>query len=325
MLVLAVAVAPAAAEAAAYLPPRGKVFAGVTGGQRDAFALFSRQVGHHPPVFQFFMFWGQSTTWELRHSVPVRARHMVHISTQGNGRELITPRAIALGRDDGYLLSVNREIAESGRIVYIRLMSEMNGHWNPYCAFSSSGRSRGPERSTRSFRQAWRRFVLVVRGGPVESINARLSRLRLPPLRTRAEELPRPRVSFLWVPQVAGSPDIPANSPRAYWPGGAYVDWVGTDFYSKFPNFYGLSRFYRQFPGKPFAFGEWALWVRDSASFVDRLFAWARSHGRTRMLMYNQGNRVDGPFSLSRYPRGRAALRRQLRDRRFVPYAPEFG
>src|ERR1039458_4874158 len=29
----------------------------------------------------------------------------------------------------------------------------------------------------------------------------------------------------------------------------AYVDWVGTDFYSKFPNFTGLDTFYKEFPG----------------------------------------------------------------------------
>ena len=59
--------------------------------------------------------------------------------------------------------------------------------------------------------------------------------------------MPTPAVSFVWTPQVAGSPDIPANSPAAYYPGDRYVDWVGTDFYSRFPNFTGLETFYNEF------------------------------------------------------------------------------
>jgi hypothetical protein len=92
---------------------------------------------------------------------------------------------------------------------------------------------------------------------------------------------------------------------------------VGTDFYSRFPRFDWLTRFYNSFRGKPFLFGEWALWGADDPGFVRRLFGWVRSHRRTRMVLYNQGNRSDGPFRLFRYPRGKAELRRQLDGRRF--------
>jgi hypothetical protein len=127
------------------------------------------------------------------------------------------------------------------------------------------------------------------------------------------------------VPQVAGAPDTASNSPRAYWPGGEYVDWVGTDFYSRFPNWGGLERFYKAFGGKPFAFGEWAVWGRDDPSFVHRLFSWSRSHRRARMLLYNQGKLADGPFRLVHYPRARSALAAELRAPRFAEFAPELG
>jgi hypothetical protein len=122
---------------------------------------------------------------------------------------------------------------------------------------------------------------------------------------------------MLWVPQTRGTPDIPANMPRAYWPGGAYVDWVGTDFYSRFPNFHWLQDFYRAFPGKPFVFAEWALWGADDPGFVTRLFDWVGRHPRVRMVLYNQGAQTHGPFRLNRYPRSRAALRKALAHRRF--------
>jgi len=155
-------------------------------------------------------------------------------------------------------------------------------------------------------------------------VNRRLRALGLRPVVTERTELASPVVSFMWVPQVAGAPDTRANSPRAYWPGKRYVDWVGTDFYSKFPNFAGLERFYHQFRGKPFVFAEWAVWGRDDPGFVRRLFAWSRSHGRVRMMLYNQGKPSPGTFRLRRYPRARAALRRQLNSPRFAEYAPEY-
>ena len=320
---LALLVAPAPARAEAYLPPPGKVFSGLTGG-RDVTA-FEQEVGAHPSVFQFFTHWGEPLDWAFDAAARSRARPMLHFSTSNGRRELITPRDIAAGEGDGYLIELNRRLAASGQVTYVRLMAEMNGHWNPYCAFDRSGRPRGPSHSTASFRGAWRRSALVLRGGPIEAIDAKLARADLPPLRGAAGGLPTPKVSLLWVPQVAGAPDTRANAPRAYWPGRQYVDWVGTDFYSRYPNFAGLERFYRAFPGKPFAFGEWAVWGRDDPAFVRRLFAWARSHPRARLLMYNQGNVATGPFRLYRHPRARAALRRELADPRFAPFAPELA
>jgi beta-mannanase len=119
----------------------------------------------------------------------------------------------------------------------------------------------------------------------------------------------------MWVPHNATALNTRANQPRAYWPGKRYVDWVGTDFYGQNPNWGALERIYSQFPGKPFVFGEWAPWGRDDPSFVRRLFAFVRTHRRVRMLVYNQGERADGPFRLKRYPRVRRALRAALARR----------
>jgi hypothetical protein len=322
-LIAAAALAlPATASADSLLPPGGKAFAGVTGGY-DA-ASFERETGRHPAIFQFFSSFGGSMDYMFRGAESARSRLMIHISTLRANQEVVTPRGIATGQADDYLVRLNRRIAEGGRPVYIRLMAEMDGHWNPYCAFDASGRPRGAAHTTAWFRKAWRRTVIVVRGGPLAQIDAKLRAEHLPPLTATQTDLPKVRVAFLWVPQVAGAPDTAANSPSAYWPGGKYVDWVGTDFYSKFPNFSGLERFYRQFPGKPFAFGEWALWGADDPGFVHRIFAWARTHQRVRMLLYNQGVQESGPFRLSHYPRSRAALASELRAPRFAQFTPEY-
>jgi hypothetical protein len=249
----------------------------------------------------------------------------VHITTSGgDGREAITPRGIATGQGDAPLVQLTRALGDSGQVVYVRLMAEMNGSWNPYSAYGPG--YKGGAHSIQNFKQAWRRVVLIMRGGPVDQINAKLQHLGLPPVRGASGTLPEPKVAFLWVPEVWGDPNVPGNSARAYWPGAGYVDWVGTDFYSKFPNYRGLNAFYDEFPGKPFVFGEWALWGQDNPGFVRGLFSWIKSHGRVRMVMYNQGSHPSqSPFELSRYPRSAAALRDELRSPLFAPLPPEFS
>jgi hypothetical protein len=301
------------------------VFAGVSGG--GSVASFDAQAGKHAAVLQSFAAWDSTGTGYLTAARRARARAMIHISTKGmNGREAITPGALAAGRGDAHLLYLNQTMAASGQIVYVRLMAEMNGSWNPYSAYDGNGTPRGGAHSTTSFRKAWQRVVLVLRGGPVEAIDARLRRLGMPPVTEAAGLLPQPKVSFLWVPEVWGDPNVPGNSARAYWPGAAFVDWVGTDFYSKFPNYRGLNALYQEFRGKPFAFGEWALWGHDDPRFVRGLFGWIKAHRDVRMVMYNQGsNPSESPFELSRYPRSAAALRRELASPLFAPLAPEFS
>jgi hypothetical protein len=316
-LVLVLLSLPTAARGDALMPPTGKVFAGVTGGLEVG--QFTRLTGKHPPVFQLFTTWGEPTGWIFDRARAAHSRPMLSISTNfgGTSPERISPAAIAAGRGDAYLLALNRAIADYGHPTYIRPLAEMDAYWNPYSAFDARGRSRGASHATSAFRRAWQRMVVIVRGGPLSAVNARLHRLGLGPVRGAGGDLARPRVAFLWVPQVAGAPDTRANSPRAYWPGSRYVDWVGTDFYSKFPNFAGLERFYRAYTVKPFAFGEWAMWGADRASFVGQLFGWAARHRRARMLLYNQGNNVTGPFRLWRYPAATRALRRVLASSRF--------
>jgi hypothetical protein len=329
--------APAGAQP--YTAPHGKVFVGVTGGR--TVGGYARAAGKPPAVFQFFVEWGDSFRYAYRRAQDARAGLMVHMSTyNGPGtRERITPRDIALGRGDAYLLALGRDFAAYRRPVYLRLFGEMNNAANPYSAYNHDGSARDSAHARSWFRQAWRRVYLVVKGGRVATIDARLRALGMPRVRdlrarTRAgladpashgvarprshavRWLPRPKVALQWTPMTAGSPNIPANGPDGYWPGGAYVDWVGTDFYSSFPNFAGLDRFYAtpRYAAKPFVFGEWAMWGRDDASFVRRFFAWVATHPRVRMLAYNQGNRTTSPFRLYRYPKAAHAMRRALRS-----------
>ncbi len=80
-------------------------------------------------------------------------------------RAVISPRGIALGQGDAYLYALNRAIAQWARPLYLRPFGEMNGHWNTYCACTSSGRSKGGSHTTAWFRKAFARVYLLVHGG----------------------------------------------------------------------------------------------------------------------------------------------------------------
>src|SRR4051812_13512996 len=320
LTVLAALLAAPAAEAKPYLAPGGKIALGVAG--RPQTGDFARAHGREPAVFQTFVMFGGSVDYAFERAAGVHAAPMLHISTADgpDAPERVTPKGIATGAMDRWLVGLQAKAAAVGGPVYLRPMGEMNGHWNQYSAYGLGGR-RDAAHSTHWFKLAWRRITIVMRGGP--GVDAALRAAHLAPL--GRGELPVAQVALLWCPQVAGAPDVPGNAPKAYWPGARYVDWVATDFYSKFPNFAGLERFYRAFGGKPFAFGEWAMWGRDDPGFVRRLFRWSRKHKRVRMLLYNQGKETAGPFRLRHYPRARAALRAELRTARFAQYAAEYA
>jgi len=311
-------------EGAGFVPPLGEVLTGETGGSPSA---FQQQVGKHVAVFGYFGSWGGELASLLAYVRSLHARLLLHLSTdEGYGAgagQSISPGGIASGRSDDYLVRLCEELATSGAPVYLALLPEMNQANNAYSAFNADGSSRGASNSTAAFRQAWRRTVLILRGGAVSAIDRRLHALRLAPLRTSLTVLSTPRVSFMWAPQTAGTPATPANAPAAYYPGAAYVDIVGTDFYSAYPNFRGLQALYSAYPSKPFGFNEWAMWQNGDPGFVRQLFAFVRSHRRIALMVYNEGLSSDGPFRLKKFPAATAEIRRQLSSPRFLAYAPE--
>ena len=333
----------AAAKTKSYAPAKGKAYHGVSDtGYPSDFFEFADQVGAHPATLQAFYHWGTPlTTGAFYRWAKTDTRGVLSLSTAAGGaEELITPKQIAKGRGDRYIVNLGRTIAEAKQVVYIRLMAEMNGHWNPYSAFNSDGTARRHGHSTRWFRRAWRRFALIVRGGSRERINARLMRMGLPRvLRASSEEddvydggvhqpvpeqMPRPKVALMWVPQSFGSPNIAANQPEDYWPGGRYVDWVGIDIYAKFRGAFDEGKaFFRRYRRWPFVIGEYGPWDNDQdGSFTGELLRWAEAHNRVKMLLYYRSVTDDNPYNLQFYPGAQKALRNHMAEPRWVEYAP---
>ena len=108
--VLGQAAAPSAQAGA--LQPRGKkIFFGVsdTGDSAD-FGHFSEALNKHPALIESFRTWGSDFPESIERWQAARARPVLHITTAdtSDGHELISPRAIAQGYGDEYLIRLNR-------------------------------------------------------------------------------------------------------------------------------------------------------------------------------------------------------------------------
>ena len=88
-------------------------------------------------------------------------------------------------------------------------------------------------------------------------MNATLRKLGLPPV--AGADLPASKARIVWNPQGYGSPDIPANSAAAYYPGDAQVDVVANDLYlqSTGTAWEANERLYAAHRNKPYAIVEW--------------------------------------------------------------------
>ena len=324
--------APAAASAVTLVPPKPNVFFGVSDrGTTAEFNEWAELVGKHPALLQTFHPWGNSLNAAYERWRETGTRPILHISTANDQTlaEMITPQGIAQGGGDNYLLQLNAFFAERGLPAYIRPLGEPNRCLNAWSAVNCDGSQKGGEHTAYWYKQAFRRIAAIVRGGQtLEGINATLAEIGLPPLnRTKGpnpEVLPVAPVSIIWSPLPGGSPRVKGNFPGNYWPGSRWVDWASTDFYSQYPVWKDLNRFYqgKQWKRKPIGIAEWAVSGVDDPRWVKQLISWTVKHPRVQMLVYYRGFGDTGnPYALGPYPRTTNTLRLKVRRETFLSTA----
>src|SRR5262245_6792040 len=214
---------------------------------------FKALTGQDSTVLQAFLGWGQGQTYGAPFAglfprlgpIP-----MLHLGVGGqNRREVITPADIAQGKGDSYLVALNHAIANWGKAIYIRPMAEMNNFNTMYSGFDQNGTPRDAKHAPARFREAFARIYVIVHGGTVEQVNAKLARLGLPAVQA-TELFPNefPRVRVMWSPLAISLPQVAANAAKYYYPGRQYVDVVGGDIYSVnfSAPFGGLDALYKQ-------------------------------------------------------------------------------
>jgi hypothetical protein len=326
LAVAALALTAVPATGGPLLPHGDKVFFGIsdTGDPAD-FGAFSEAMDKHPALIQTFRTWGSDFPESIERWQEARARPVLHITTADNndGHELISPRAIAKGEGDTYLIRLNSLFWEKGMRAYIRPLGEPNRCLNVYASYDCDGNLRDAAHRPRWYKRAFRRVYVIVHGGGKRAeIDARLAQAGLPSLREDVRGLPKAPVALLWSTLPAGSPTVPQNRPRHFYPGSRWVDWVGTDFYSDNQDWKSLTGLYRRFGGKPFALPEWGVNGADDARFVSRLLTWVDRHRRCKMLLYYQDFGSTSSYRLQNYPASLGVLKDWLHSPRLPHFAP---
>ncbi len=180
----------------AWLAPRGEITAA------DVTA-FEEQAGKRLGAVLFYVGWRLDAWAEVERYLRVAeplgiVAHVVWepwIERDGDPLD-----AILDGSADAILDAFARGARSYGRAFFLRFAHEMNGNWYPWSG-ARNGRNGG--KYAEAWRYAWE----------------------------RATRLGAENAVWTWAPNWRSVPDEPWNDLVAYYPGDAFVDWVGVDFF----------------------------------------------------------------------------------------------
>ena len=272
-------------------PSVGRLLLGIAGDP----SRFQSQTGQQSVVRSFFIGWQQGQTWGTRFPRLLEQMGpvpMFHIGTKGRSKtEAITPRGIANGAGDGYLIALSQGVSGYGRLVYGRLLAEGNHCARNYAAFTCEGGSRGPQYAPDAHADAFYRFAAILHGGTRAQINAKLAQRGLP--RYNGPDLPvnpATLLKLIWNPLGGARPTIAANAWARFYPGDLAVDVVGNDMYGSSAGWSGpqneeLYAFARRHK-KPYSFPEWGLERDDAPEFVQYICDFVKNHAAIELAAY---------------------------------------
>src|ERR1700722_20235819 len=97
---LLVALSASSAMAQSYLPPAGRIYAGVTAGHPR---MYERQTGAHAAVFQEFVNWGSNIDWAANMAQNNGSTLMLAVQLAASGRHALSSAQIADRHGDLWL------------------------------------------------------------------------------------------------------------------------------------------------------------------------------------------------------------------------------
>jgi mannan endo-1,4-beta-mannosidase len=278
---------PAAAHAS--LPTSPASYLGVyEHGPPDHYrpdATFAQAVGLQPNLIGYYSGWKEP--FKTSFAETVRGHGAVTILQMDPTDASLW--AIAAGGQDGYLRSYADSVRDFGQPVVIGFGHEMNANWYPW------GYGHVPPRV---FVAAWRHIVTLFRGQGADN------------------------VTWLWTIQA----DEGGTGPiRSWWPGAAYVTWVGVDGYYYRPSDTFATVFgptiaqVRAFTRKPVLLSETAVGPRaGQPAKIANLFAGIREYQTLGLVWfditqddgaYHQDWRIeDSPAAEAAFRRGAATM-----------------
>ena len=247
--------------------------------------------------------WSQNYAPNLARVKRLGAVSLIKFSTQDYAYDKTHKAAdlklIANGTWDEYFKQSATAIKRFGGPVFISINHEMNGNWYPY-----SQAYPGSQTTAADYVAAWKRIVDIFNKNGADN------------------------VAWVWSPNV---PDVGGVSYQNYYPGDAYVDWIGVSLYSgNEPG--AMDAIYQQFSRrKPFFITEWATapeknkfnarfpgeveWVQQ---FFDSL---NQKYPRVRAISWFNWNQGDGDYRLQRVPAQAKAYAQDVAAPRYLDSA----
>jgi hypothetical protein len=243
---------------------------------------FAETAGRQPNLILYYSGWGEPFQISFARTALAQGATVVVDLDPTN----VTLSSIASGSDDSYLVSYARQVLRFGHPVVISFGHEMNGNWYPWGWTHTS---------PHAWVRAWRHVVKIFR-------------------RMGADN-----VAWLWTINELTVGEGPIQD---WWPGAAYVSWIGIDSYYYRPTDTFTSIFgpaitaIRQLTSKPILIGETAVGqVGDRYGKISDLFAGMRDNGLLGFVwfdvaqhngLYHQDWRLEG------HPAASAEFRRAL-------------
>jgi len=271
-----------------YAPADGDVYLGVSTdiGRLDAFDQAAGLTGGaHPAIYD------QWTTPDgLVQPILTNAKSRSGMAPMISWNLPMTGDQVADGKQDAYLRAQADAVKSYGGPVFIRLDWEMNASWYPDWNMPGVG--------TAEFIAGWRHVYEIFQQQGVTN------------------------AAFVWCPTLWNGPG--GLSPTAWYPGDAYVDWVGVDAYPQS----AVQSFILTGPGglndleafaaahaKPMMVAEWApaLPQPDTAAAMDLIFDFAAAHPKTvKALVYFDFYTGGKDYTLKDHPVGAGEFRKRV-------------
>jgi mannan endo-1,4-beta-mannosidase len=231
---------------------------------------FRQATGTSPDLAMYYSGWYESfQTSFVKKAAADGAVPLVQIDPSG-----INVASIASGKYDGYLSSYAVAVKAYHGPVVLGFGHEMNGSW------SSWGYT---HTSPATFVKAWQHIVTLFRA------------------------LGATNVTWMWTINIINNTQqgqIP--SPKAWWPGSAYVNWVGIDGYYLKPNWQFAPLFgptiaqVRELTSAPILIGETGVTPQaGQPAKVADMFAGVKAYGLLGLVYFNSTDKGKGqPFGL---------------------------
>jgi hypothetical protein len=254
---------------------------GVAVASLSGLPAFDRAAGESPAIVQVYYGFGSPfPTAAVDQIIRHGARPMIMLNPRG-----VPLSEIAAGRFDVHLRAWARQAAAVRQPVAVNFGHEMNGDW-----FSWGYRHTSPQ----VFVAAWRHIVRLFRQAGARN------------------------VIWVWIVNIV-RPDDPQIAPIApWWPGSAYVTWVGIDGYLRTPTetfagvFGDVNTQIRSLTLKPVLVTETGVGPSPAAGAqIANLFSGARAYGFIGLVYFDIPARED--WRLQDDPPALAAFRKAVR------------